>query len=190
MGFLDAILGRTTPPKANLEVLFSVPQAALSLEVQGFAFLGQGAVCFRDSEGSADDDVIAEVEQVITVDEGATIERTQDEYGFTWLSVHRPAGDAVSIATDLHALNSSLADHGFGTALLCSTFLFEHQGRRLALVYLFKRGTFYPFVPADGGSQRRDNALELQIRGIIERDVPVEKDLGRWLAIWGAPGLE
>lgn len=189
MGFLDAIFGRTTPPKADLEVLFSVPQAALSLEVQGFRFLGQGAVCFRNSEGAADDDVIAEVEQVITVDAGATIERMQDQYGFTWLSVHRPDGDAIAVATDLHALNSSLADHGFSTALLCSTFLFEYQGRTLALVYLFKRGTFYPFVPEGGSAQRRDNALELQIRGIVEADVPVEKDLGRWLAIWGAPGL-
>lgn len=188
MGFFDALFGRSVPPKADLEVLFSVPQAALSLQVQGFTFLGRGAVCFRDSEGSADDDVIAEVEQIIGVDADVKLERLQDPYGFTWLSVHRGAGDVISLATDLHALNSSLANHGFDSALLCSTFLFEHQGKNLALVYLFKRGTFYPFVP-ETGSQRRDNALELQIRGIIEADVPVEKDLSRWLAIWGAPGL-
>lgn len=188
MGFLDAIFGRSTPPQADLEVLFSVPQAALSLQAQGFGVLGQGAVCFRDSEGSADDDVIAEVEQIIGLDEGVTVERGRDDFGFTWLSVARPTEDIVSLTTDLHALNSSLADHGFGSALLCSTFLFEHHDRPLALVYLFKRGTFYPFVP-EPGVQRRDNALELQIRGIIASDVPVEKDLSRWLAIWGAPGL-
>jgi hypothetical protein len=61
------------------------------------------------------------------------------------------------------------------------------DGRPLGLVYLYKRGTFYPFAPA--GDQRRDNALELQVRGLIGNDVPLEKDLDRWLAIWGAPGL-
>ena len=58
---------------------------------------------------------------------------------------------------------------------------------RSALVYLYKRGTFYPFAP--DGDERRDNALELQVRGVVAQDVPVEPDLTKWLAIWGAPGL-
>ena len=37
--------------------------------------------------------------------------------------------------------------------------------------------------------ERRDNPLELQVRGLIASDVTVESDLSRWLAIWGAPGL-
>ena len=49
MGFLDGLLGRSKPPKANLDVLFSVPQAALTLQAEGFAFSGHGAVCFRDA---------------------------------------------------------------------------------------------------------------------------------------------
>lgn len=187
MGFLDALFGRSTPPKADLEVLFSVPQAALSLEVQGFNVTGAGAVCYRDSEGSADDEVLAEVKQVVAVDGDVALERTQDDYSFSWLSVRRDDRDVSALAADLHAVNSSLADHGFSTTLLCSTFVFEHEGSPLALVYLFKRGTFYPFAPLPG--QRRDNALELQVRGIIEGDVPIESDLGRWLAIWGAPEL-
>ena len=61
-------------------------------------------------------------------------------------------------------------------------------GGPCALVYLFKQGTFYPFVPLAG--QRRDNALELQVRGLVGDDVPVEPKLDRWLALWGAPGLD
>ncbi|MDX6255798.1 MAG: hypothetical protein QOJ11_2132, partial [Frankiales bacterium] len=34
----------------------------------------------------------------------------------------------------------------------------------MALVYLYKRGTFYPFAPLPG--EKRDNALELQLRGV------------------------
>ena len=55
------------------------------------------------------------------------------------------------------------------------------------MVYLYKRGTFYPFAPLPG--QRRDNALELQLRGVIGVDLKIEKDLTRWFPVWGAPGL-
>lgn len=192
MGLFDSLLGRTKPPAADLSVLFSVPQAAISLQVEGFEFTGTGSVCFRDTEGAADDVVLAEVTQVVTTDDLARVETTTDSYGFSWFTVTRPGGDAVGIATDLHAVNSSLADHGFDTHLLCSTFVFSDGQRNVALVYLFKRGTFYPFAPESGsdpGSRRRDNALELRIRGLVGDDVPIESDLGRWLAIWGAPGL-
>ncbi|MBC9225490.1 hypothetical protein GL325_04050 [Aeromicrobium sp. 636] len=189
MGFLDGLLGRSKPPKANLDVLFSVPQAALTLQAEGFAFTGQGAVCFRDGEGRADDEVIASAQEMIRTDPTASVELNHDEFGFSWLEVARPSGDVAGLVTDLHAVNSTMADQGFDTAMLCSTVVFEHEGHRLALVYLFKRGTFYPFVPDPSGARRRDNPTELRMRALIEKDVPIEPDLGRWLAIWGAPGL-
>lgn len=189
MGFLDSLFGRTKPPKANLDVLFAVPQAALTLQAEGFAFSGHGAVCFRDSDGRADDEVITSAQQMIRTDPTASVEMHHDEFGFTWLEVVRPSGDVAGLVTDLHAVNSTMNDQGFGTALLCSTVVFERDGHRLALVYLFKRGTFYPFVPDPTAARRRDNPTELQIRALIESDVPIETDLQRWLAIWGAPGL-
>jgi hypothetical protein len=63
----------------------------------------------------------------------------------------------------------------------------DASGRPLGLVYLYKRGSFYPFAPL--GGERRDNSLELQARGLIASDVPLEPELGRWMALWGAPGL-
>lgn len=54
-------------------------------------------------------------------------------------------------------------------------------------MYLYKRGTFYPFAPA--GEPRRDNALELQVRGVLERELPIEPELASWFPVWGAPGL-
>lgn len=187
MGLFDSILGRTKPPQADLDILFQVPQAVISLETQGFTFTGTGAVCFRDGEGSADNAVVDEAEKLLALDGAATIERTDDAHGFHWLTVTR-AGDPSGLCTDLHAVNSSLDQAGFGSSLLCSTVVFRTPaGGPLGLVYLFKRGTFYPFAPVD--AQRRDNALELQVRGIIAGDVPVESDLTRWMALWGAPKL-
>jgi len=188
MGFLDSILGRSRPPQADLDVLFSVPQAALSLESHGYRFAGQGAVCFRVAEGAAFTTVETEVRGLISTDAGTTVEQVDDSYGFRWLSVTAPQDDVTGLVTSLHAVNSSLTDAGFGSALLCSTVTFvASDDRRIALVYLYKRGTFYPFVPA--GGDHRDNALELQVKVIVADDVPVEADLSRWLAIWGAPGL-
>lgn len=189
MGFLDALFGRTRPPEADLDVLFRVPQAALTLAGEGFTFDGVGAVCFRNAEGTADDAVLAEATSMIATDAAAEVSSSRDGYGFSWLTVRRPGFDVAGVATDLHAVNASLVDHGFGPALLCSSFTFSNTSEtgRVMLVYLFKRGTFYPFAPA--GESKRDNALELRIRGLVENDIPIEADLSRWLAIWGAPGL-
>ncbi|MGI9084475.1 MAG: PspA-associated protein PspAB [Aeromicrobium sp.] len=189
MGFLDAILGRSAPPPADLDVLFAVPQAALSLEVAGFAATGRGAVCFRDTEGQADDTVVDDARSLITTDDSVKVELSDDAHGFRWLAVTRAPGDVTGLVTDLHAANSSLVDARFGAGLLCSTVLFTTPtGGPCALVYLFKQSSFYPFVPLDG--QNRDNSLELQMRGLVGDDVPVEPKLDRWLALWGAPGLD
>lgn len=192
MGFLDAILGRSTPPKADLDALFAVPQAAVSLQTQGFTPTGQGAVCYRAGEGAAFAQVESQAEQLIAID-GSDVAKVDDTFGFRWLSVTQAGAagttaDVSSLVTHLHAINSSLRDAGFDQALLCSTIGFTGpDGKKLALVYLYKRGSFYPFAPAD--ATHRDNALELQVRGIIDTDLTVEADLSRWLAIWGAPGL-
>ena len=53
------------------------------------------------------------------------------------------------------------------------------------LVYLAKRGTFYPFAPT--GSEQRDNELELRIRAVLSDDLPIEPDLSRWFPLWDLP---
>jgi len=80
--------------------------------------------------------------------------------------------------------------NGFGPQLLCSLAAFEDdRGRRLALVYLYKRGTFYPFAPLPGTAQRRDNPWELRVKSVLTNDLRIEQDLSRWFPVWGAPGM-
>jgi len=80
-------------------------------------------------------------------------------------------------------------DNGFGPQLLCTLVAFrDEQERRLALIYLYKRGSFYPFAPLSG--ERRDNALELQIKGVIGSDLKWEQDLARWFPVWAPPVCE
>ena len=190
MGFLDTLLGRTKPVPPNLDALFALPSAAITLQAAtDFIPTGTGSVCFRAAEGKAFSDIEKDVRDLLNMGENKTpIEVSADSYGFTWLVCHHSADDIEGLVTDLHAVNSSLEDGGFGPQLLCTILGFPcSAGRRSALVYLYKRGTFYPFAPQSG--ERRDNATELQIRGALGDDLKIEPDLGRWFPVWGAPGL-
>lgn len=114
---------------------------------------------------------------------------SQDEYGFTWLVVPGDPHDTAGLCTDLHAVNTALQDQGFGPGLPRSLVPFVgSDGRTVGLVYLYKQGTFYPFAPVPG-ERRRDNLLEISLRDTLAGELPIESDLSRWLAIWGAPGL-
>ena len=191
MGFLDTLLGRTKPVQPNLDALFALPSAAITLEAAtGLVPTGTGSVCFRGAEGRAFRDIETDVRDLLNASAGAgapPVELSTDSYGFTWLLVRRPADELEALVTDVHAVNSSLAGTGFDPQLLCSVIGFAGPGSRLAIVYLYKRGTFYPFAPK--GGENRDNALELQVRGAVEGDLRIEPDLSRWFPVWGAPGL-
>ncbi|MFL6138290.1 MAG: PspA-associated protein PspAB [Frankiaceae bacterium] len=191
MGFLDALLGRSKPVKPDLDQLFGLPSAALTLEsAMGLTPTGEGSVCFKAAEGAAFAEMQAEVQQLLASD-GGPAEQQRDSYGFTWLVCRHDPADVSGLVTELHAVNSSLEAAGFGPQLLCSVVGFSGQiggaARTVGLVYLYKRGSFYPFAPL--GAERRDNALELQMRGMLTDDLKVEPDLSRWFPVWGAPGL-
>ena len=190
MGFLDSLLGRTKPVQPNLDALFSLPTAAITLQAaMGLVPTGTGSVCFRPAEGRAFHDIESDVRQLLAMGENAApVEVTKDSYGFTWLVSKHTSDDMEALVTDLHAVNTSLVDGGFGPQLLCTLVgLADDRGRKVGIVYLYKRGTFYPFAPLPG--QRRDNALELEVRGKVGADLKIESDLDRWFAVWGAPGL-
>jgi hypothetical protein len=192
MGLLDILLGRSKPVAPDLDRLFALPSAAVSLQsAAGFTPTGQGAVCFATVEGAAFEQTHREVRALLDADAGRIpVELRHDSYGYSWLVSHRSPDQLPQLVNDLHAVNSSMEVNGFGPQLLCSLAGFrDDDGRRLALVYLYKRGTFYPFAPLPGDRQQRDNALELRVRAVLAGELPVEDDLGRWFPVWGAPGL-
>jgi PspA associated protein B len=194
MGFLDTLFGRTKPVQPKLDDLFALPSAAITLQAAtGFTPTGSGSVCFRAVEGKTFSDIQNEVRDLLNMDagkpdSGLPVEVSKDSYGFTWLVSSHLSDDVEALVTDLHAVNSTLVDNGFGPQLLCTLVAFrDAEERRLALVYLYKRGTFYPFAPLSG--EHRDNALELQVKGAIGEELKIEQDLTKWFPVWGAPGL-
>ncbi|MET9414195.1 hypothetical protein ABZY03_08380 [Streptomyces klenkii] len=194
MGFLDVILGRSKPVRPDLDQLFALPSAAITLQAgAGLTPTGLGSVCFASVEGGAFAQLQQDVRALLDADTergGAPVAFSQDAYGYTWLLARQPPEDTAALVNDLHAVNTLLQDGGFGPQLLCSLMGFRGaDGRSLALVYLYKRGTFYPFAPVAGAGEKRDNGLELQVRALLADDLRIEEDLARWFPVWGAPGL-
>jgi len=204
MGLLDILLGRTKPVAPDLDQLFALPSAAVTLEAAaGFTPTGQGAVCFATVEGSAFEQTHREVQALLDADTertGPPVRLLRDDYGYSWLVSERAPDQLALLVNDLHAVNSAMEVNGFGPQLLCSLAGFERaagpsagprgaDGQRLALVYLYKRGAYFPFAPLPGAGQRRDNALELQVKAALADDLRIEPDLSRWFPVWGAPGL-
>jgi len=188
MGLWEVVRARSRPKRNNLDALFLVPTAAITLQTAaGIAPTGTGAVCYRAASGAG----FAQTQQEITdlvATEGRPVTTITDEFGFTWLVLQGDPQDLSQLCTDLHAANTTLELQGFASGLLCSTVNFSAPGGQpVALVYLYKQGTFYPFAPRPG--RERDNLLELAVRDHLAAELPMETDLQRWMAVWDAPGL-
>ena len=191
MKFLDTLLGRTKPKAANLDALFSLPSAAVTLEAgAGLHPTGRAAVAFKPASGQVFAEAGTELAPLLEMaaeQAGSALREENDKYGYRWVVVDDP--DLEDLIGAVHLVNATLEDRGFGSQLLCSMFGFGDQegASRLYLVYLYKRGTFYPFAPAPGGGEKRDNELELRVRGVLGSDLPIEADLTRWFPLWGVP---
>ena len=213
MGLLDTLFGRTKPVRPNLDALFALPSAMVTLQsAEGLEASPQAGVCWKPPAGQSAEDVQQEIAQLLAMpdDPEATsstpgadapaslsatpadagpLHQSEDKYGYRWLLLEDPEID--NLVARVHLVNSSLSDNGWGPQLLCSVFGL-HPGadaspetKPLYLVYLFKRGTFYPFAPT--GPEQRDSELELRIRAVVGSDLPVEEDLSRWFPLWDLP---
>ena len=164
MGFLDAILGRSKPAHPNLDALFALPSASITLQASmDMAPTGLGSVCYRAAQGGAFANTQQEIQQLLDADDGPQVRSRPTHTATPGCSSSIQPEDMAGLATELHAVNTTLQDHGFGSSLLCSLVGFrDSAGRRLGLVYLYKQGTFYPFAPLAG--ERRDSVLEMQVK--------------------------
>lgn len=203
MGFFDALLGRLRPAAPDLDALFALPGAAVGIEAAtGRRPTGGAAVAFKPATGASFAAAEQELDELLELSaqrSGSQIDQQADRYGYRWITVRDP--DVEDLVGTVHLVNRTLTDRGFGPRLLCSVFAFdtpegEHRsaGHEQApsghagpvyLVYLYKRGTFYPFAPR--GHDRRDGEVELRLRGLLADELPVEDDLSRWWPVWGVP---
>ena len=189
MGLRDTIFGRTKQVAPKLDNLFALPSAALTLQTElDLVTSGHAGLCFKDGSGDSTHTTDDEIIQLLNFDEtSGKVAITTDDLGFKWLVVNDP--DLDGLVTRIHGANTSMVEHGLGPRLLCAVFGFVPQtppgDGSVRLVYLLKQGTFYPFAPT--GPSQRDNELELRVRSFLGDDLPMEKDLTRWMALWNLP---
>ncbi|HEX3461067.1 MAG TPA: hypothetical protein VHT49_09190 [Acidimicrobiales bacterium] len=203
MGLLDTIRGRTKPVQANLDALFGLPSAAITLQsAAGMTLSGRAGVCYKPPTGQGFGDMQAEVMKLLDMEGDCKLRTAEDKFGYHWVVVENP--DLETLVTEIHLINSSLSDSGWGPQLLCSVFGVAKLAADAAaadagtapgpitvltstgfLVYLFKRGTFYPFVP--DGKEHRDMEQELKLKSLVANDLAIEADLDRWFPLWELP---
>jgi hypothetical protein len=189
VGLRDTLFGRTKQVAPQLDNLFALPTAALTLQTElELISSGEAGLCFKSGSGEATlatDDDLKELLNFQENDNKVTF--TTDDLGFKWLVIDD--ADISSLVTRIHSANTTMVEHGFGPRLLCAVFGFVPQTPpgegSVRMVYLIKQGTFYPFAPT--GNQQRDNELELRVRSFLEGDLAMEKDLSRWMALWNVP---
>jgi PspA associated protein B len=148
---------------------------------------GAGAAIFKPLSAGEFGQAERDIEELLNgVAEGAgsKLDRKSDSFGFQWVIVRDP--DLEDQVTAVHAVASELEARGFGAQLLAAAFRFDGEGRAVYWIYGFKTGTWWPFVPT-GQKQERDNARELELKAKLERELPIEPDLSKWLGLFDAP---
>ena len=148
---------------------------------------GDSALIFKPlsaGQFSSSDIDAEELLRAVAKDQGSEVDRKTDSFGYEWVIVRDPQiEDQVA---GVHALASEFDAHGFGGQLLAAAFKFDGGDHPVYWIYGFKTGTWWPFVPT-GSKQERDNAQELELKAKLEKELPVEQDLSKWLGLFDAP---
>jgi hypothetical protein len=189
MGFLDVLTGKRKLAKPAPDRLFAISTAYVKLETElEVSSRGTAAIVFQPLATTDFASIVRDMEEVVrgtAADSGTSVETSDDEYGFRWLVLR--GKDFDDLVVGINAVSTALEAGGYGERVLCAVFAFEDQ-RKLPLywIYNYKRGSFYPFVPA-GGDQQRDNEREFVLKAQLTGELPVEQELERWFPLWGIP---
>jgi len=188
MGFLDALFGRTKTKGPAPDRLFAITTAYVSLETaHEVTTRGAAAIVFQPVATADFTQIAREMEEIVrgTGEEtGTTLSTEEDTFGYRWMILRDP--DVEDLAVGLNAISEALVMGGYGDRVLCAVFAFQDAQRRpIYLIYNYKRGLWYPFVPA--GPQERSAERELQVRAMLGDELPIEPELERWFPLWGIP---
>jgi hypothetical protein len=191
MGLLDILTGKRKLAQPAEDRLFAISTAYVTFETALEITTRGGAAIVFQSLATADfTSIVREMEEVVRAtasDSASTVQTSEDSYGFSWLILS--GSDFDSLVVGINAVSSALQAGGYGERLLCAVFAFQDaRGKPLYWIYNYKRGFFYPFVPAGaGGSNIRDNERELVLKAQAANELPIEPELSRWFPLWGTP---
>jgi hypothetical protein len=206
VGLLDVLTGRRQVKGPAPDRLFAISTAYVTLQSEHqIEPAGVAAIVFQALATSDFESTLRDMEDVVKAtgtDSGMSVSTKDDSYGYRWMILRNPQGapSVEDLAVGINAVSGSIETAGYGERLLCAVFAFTHEhgsatGRagsaaggaeRIYFIYNYKRGFWYPFVPASG-EQQRSTERELQIKAQLASELPMEPELERWFPLWGIP---
>lgn len=182
---LDVMLGEGRLGEADPSDLFAITTGHVTLESNGYASLDRAGLCFNRVDAVDFEAAVEELSDLLAVSASEVTEQYEvvdDDYGYAWVLLDDPVFD--DLVTSIHAASDTLIERGYGEYLLCAVFAFE-RNREVYLVYNFKRGAWYPFVPVTDG--RRDEDLEATVEELLDDELDIESDDSRRYPLWDIP---
>jgi hypothetical protein len=205
VGLRDILTGRHQVKGPAPDRLFAISTAYITLQAEHqISPTGTAAIVFQALATSEFEATLREMEEVVKStggDTGTSVCTQDDSYGYRWMILRNPEGapSIEDLAVGINAVSGSIETAGHGERLLCAVFAFvDAQKRRVYFIYNYKRGFWYPFVPADGtgaaaagadgaAGGQRSTERELQIKAQMADELPIEPELERWFPLWGIP---
>jgi hypothetical protein len=188
VGFLDSLFGGGKKLKAPAQDrLFAMSTANVTFETAlGLTHRNSAGIVFQSLATADFAGVVKDAEELLrgqAEDTGTTVETKDDQFGYRWMVLRDDDFDDLVVAVNV--VSSQLEATGYGDRLLAAVFVFEQDGKPVYFIYNFKRGKYYPFVPA--GDRRRDNEHELRLKAQVGTELPLEEELERWFPLWDIP---
>lgn len=194
MGLRDILTGRRQVKGPAPDRLFAITTTYVTLQTEHqIESAGSAAIVFQALATSEFEATIREMEDVVRATGGETgtqVATQDDSYGYRWMVVRDPSVE--DLAVGINAVSSSIETAGHGERLLCAVFAFaDAHGRAIYLIYNYKRGFWYPFVPDSDpthpSANERATERELQLKAQLAGELPMEPEIERWFPLWGIP---
>jgi hypothetical protein len=197
VGLRDILTGRHEVKGPAPDHLFAITTAYVTLQAEHqIDPVGTAAIVFQALATSEFEATLHDMEEVVEAtggESGTKVSTEDDSYGYRWMVLRNPDGapSVEDLAVGINAVSGSIETAGHGERLLCAVFAFaDANKRRIYLIYNYKRGFWYPFVPDSNPThpaQERATERELQLKAQIGPEMPIEPELERWFPLWGIP---
>jgi hypothetical protein len=197
VGLRDVLTGRHEVKGPAPDHLFAISTAYIALQTEHqIEPAGAAAIVFQALQTSEFEATIKEMEEVVVAtggESGTKVHTQDDSFGYRWMVLRD--GSIEDLAVGINAVSGSIETAGHGERLLCAVFAFQDSKKQsVYFIYNYKRGFWYPFVPASGSSTssstqptERATERELQLKAQMAQELPIEPELERWFPLWGIP---
>lgn len=189
MRCFDWLFGRTRLARPQTEPLFRLITAQTDLQATlGWVGAGRAALCLKPVatvEFKETEKELHDLLRLVVEESDTRLNVEMDAYGYLWLIFGDE--DFEDLVGVIHIAGQELCEKGYSEQILAAVFRFsgpEVQAPHY-LIYSYKRGAFYPFIPLP--NKRRAQAQELRAGALLAGLLPYESDYTRWYPLWDCP---